>query len=312
MQVGTLIAFLHYLELLFLAAVMATFMLMLLPRAQACAGRIQEVLDTETSLTLPLRPAIPERREGRVEFRGVDFGYPGADEPVLRDIDLVVRPGVMTAVIGSTGSGKTTLLNLVARLIDVTRGQVLLDGVDIRELDPADVSAAVAVVPQKSYLFSGTLSSNLRYGRPDASDDELWKALEIAQADEFVRAMPDELEARVGQGGVTVSGGQRQRLAIARAVASRPRILLFDDSFSALDYSTDAALRAALARELDGTTMLVIAQRVASVRDADRIVVLDEGRVVGIGSHAELLAGNRIYREIVRSQATDESGEWAE
>jgi ATP-binding cassette, subfamily B, multidrug efflux pump len=235
----------------------------------------------------------------------VDFRYPGAEEPVLHGIDLVARPGQTTAVIGGTGSGKTTLINLVPRLFDVTAGQVLVDGVDVRNLDPDLLAAMVGLVPQRPYLFSGTVASNLRYGRPDATDEELWHALEVAQAREFVEAMPGGLEAPISQGGSNVSGGQRQRLAIARALASRPEIYLFDDAFSALDYATDAALRAALARETAEATVVIVAQRVSTIRDADRIVVLDEGVVVGTGTHAELMAENETYREIVLSQLTE-------
>jgi len=225
---------------------------------------------------------------------------------VINGVDLIARPGETTAVIGSTGSGKTTLLNLVPRLFDATGGTVLVDGVDVRQLDPLALSEAVGFVPQRPYLFSGTVASNLRYGKPDATDEELWSALEIAQARDFVESMPEQLDAPIAQGGTNVSGGQRQRLAIARALVRRPEIYLFDDSFSALDYATDAALRSALARETSGATVVIVAQRVSTIRQADRIVVLDDGRVVGSGTHSELMDGNETYREIVLSQLTEQ------
>ena len=306
MQVGALTAFLSYLMQIMMAVMMATFMFVMIPRAEVCAERIHEVLDTEPSLGAPVAPVTPLRRHGELELRGVDFRYPGAEEPVLCGVDLVARPGRTTAVIGSTGSGKTTLLNLVPRLFDVTDGAVLVDGVDVRELDPALLAGMVGLVPQKPYLFSGTVASNLRYGRPDATDEQLWRALEVAQARDFVAAMPGGLAAPVAQGGSNVSGGQRQRLAIARVLVHRPEIYLFDDSFSALDYATDAALRAALAEEIADATIVIVAQRVNTIRDADRIVVLDEGRIVGTGTHSELMATSPTYREIVLSQLTEQ------
>jgi ATP-binding cassette subfamily B multidrug efflux pump len=306
MQIGALTAFLSYLMQILMAVMMATFMFMMVPRAEVCAERIEEVLDTETSVVPPTRPVPLPQRRGELELRGVEFRYPGAEQPVLRGVDLVARPGEITAVIGSTGSGKTTLLNLVPRLFDATAGSVLLDGVDIRQLDPAVLSGAVGFVPQKPYLFSGTVASNLRYGRPDATDDELWHALSTAQAREFVENMPERLDAPIAQGGTNVSGGQRQRLAIARALVSRPEVYLFDDSFSALDYATDAALRSALARETADATVVIVAQRVSTIRHADRIVVLDEGRVVGTGTHDVLMGTNPTYREIVLSQLTEQ------
>lgn len=306
MQIGALTAFLTYLTQILMALLAATVMFVMIPRAEVCADRIQEVLDTSSSVVAPAAPVSTVAEHGTVELRGVEFRYPGAEEPVLRGIDLVARPGETVAVIGGTGSGKTTLINLVPRLFDVTAGAVLVDGVDVRHLDPDLLSSMVAIVPQRPYLFSGTVASNLRYGRADATDEELWHALEVAQAREFVEQLPGGLEAPIAQGGTNVSGGQRQRLAIARALVRRPEIYLFDDSFSALDYATDAALRAALARETANATVLVVAQRVATIRDADRIVVLDEGTVVGTGTHDELLASNPTYREIVLSQLTEE------
>lgn len=306
MQIGALTAFLSYLMYILMSIMMATFMVMMLPRAEVCAERIQEVLSTDSSVTPPENPVTTLRRHGELELRHVEFRFPGAEQPVLKDISLIARPGETTAVIGSTGSGKSTLLGLVPRLFDATGGAVLVDGEDVRTLDHETLARTIGLVPQKPYLFSGTVASNLRYGNPDATDDELWQALETAQAREFVERMEGGLAAPVAQGGGNVSGGQRQRLAIARALVRRPEIYLFDDSFSALDYATDAALRAALSRETDRATVVIVAQRVATIRGADRIVVLDEGRVVGTGTHTELMAGNETYREIVLSQLTEQ------
>jgi ATP-binding cassette subfamily B multidrug efflux pump len=306
MQVGSLTAFLSYLMQILMSVMMATFMFVMVPRAEVCAERIEEVLDTESSVVPPSEPVPTAGLRGLVELRNVEFRYPGAEEPVLRGIDLVARPGETTAIIGSTGAGKTTLLNLVPRLFDATGGTVLVDGVDVRSLDPAVLSGAVGLVPQKPYLFSGTIASNLRYGRADATDEELWHALDIAQAREFVAEMADGLDAPIAQGGTNVSGGQRQRLAIARALVRRPEIYLFDDSFSALDYSTDAALRAALIRETAEATVVIVAQRVSTIRHADHIVVLDDGQVVATGTHDELMNESEIYREIVLSQLTEQ------
>ncbi|WNE97965.1 ABC transporter ATP-binding protein [Streptomyces luomodiensis] len=309
MQVGALTAFLSYLMQILTSVMMATFMFMMVPRAEVCAERIQEVLDTETSVMPPLQPVAPAPAaagRGLLELRGVEFRYPGADEPVLRDISLIARPGRTTAVIGSTGSGKSTLLGLVPRLFDATDGSVHIDGVDVRDLDPEVMARTIGLVPQKPYLFSGTVASNLRYGNPDATDEELWQALETAQAREFVAAMEGGLDAPIAQGGTNVSGGQRQRLAIARALVRKPSVYLFDDSFSALDYATDARLRAALADETEDTTVVIVAQRVSTIRSADLIVVLDAGRIVGAGTHGELMAGNETYREIVLSQLTEQ------
>ncbi|MCD0452410.1 ABC transporter ATP-binding protein/permease [Actinocorallia sp. API 0066] len=303
--VGSLLAFLSYLMMILMTVMLATFTVLLMPRAEVSARRIREVLDTESSVVAPLRPVTALTAPGRVELRGVRFGYPGAEQPVLRGVDLVAAPGEVVAIVGSTGSGKTTLLNLVPRLFDATEGTVLVGGVDVRDLAPALLSATVGYVPQKAFLFSGTVASNLRYGKPGATDEELWQALDVAQARDFVAALPEGLEAPVSQGGSNFSGGQRQRLAIARALVVRPRVYLFDDSFSALDHTTDAALRAALPAYTADATVLVVAQRVGTIRHADRIVVLDRGAVVGVGTHAELLAGTPTYREIVLSQLTE-------
>ncbi|GHF94269.1 ABC transporter ATP-binding protein [Streptomyces zaomyceticus] len=305
MQIGALTAFLAYLMQIVMAVMMATFMFMMVPRAEVCAERIEEVLGTESSVVPPAEPVTTLDRRGHLEVRSADFRYPGAEESVLVDVGLVARPGETTAIIGSTGSGKSTLLGLVPRLFDATGGEVLVDGVDVRKLDPGLMAKTVGLVPQKPYLFSGTVATNLRYGKPDATDEELWHALEVAQAADFVRKLENGLNAPIAQGGTNVSGGQRQRLAIARTLVQRPEIYLFDDSFSALDYETDALLRAALARETADSTVVIVAQRVSTIRDADRIVVLDEGRVVGTGRHRELMAENETYREIVLSQLTE-------
>jgi ATP-binding cassette subfamily B multidrug efflux pump len=306
MQVGALTAFLSYLMQILMSIMMATFMFIMIPRAEVCAERIEEVLDTESSVKPPLAPVTTLHRHGLLELRNVDFHYPGAEAPVLSGIDLTARPREVTAVIGSTGSGKTTLLNLVPRLFDATGGEVSVDGVDVRDLDPALLSRTVGLVPQKPYLFTGTVATNLRYGNPDATDEQLWRALEVAQAREFVEQMDGQLDAPIAQGGTNVSGGQRQRLAIARVLVHRPEIYLFDDSFSALDYATDAALRAALTRHIADATVIIVAQRVSTIREADRIIVLDDGRVVGTGTHTELMDTNLTYREIVLSQLTEQ------
>ncbi|CAL9445631.1 MULTISPECIES: ABC transporter ATP-binding protein [Streptomyces] len=305
MQIGDLTAFLAYLMQIVMSVMMATFMFMMVPRAEVCAERIQEVLETESSVVPPVAPVTELRRHGHLEIREAGFRYPGAEEPVLRNIGLVAKPGETTAVIGSTGSGKSTLLGLVPRLFDATDGEVLVNGVDVRTVDPKTLAKVVSLVPQKPYLFAGTVATNLRYGNPDATDEELWHALKVAQAKDFVSELEGGLDAPIAQGGTNVSGGQRQRLAIARTLVQRPEIYLFDDSFSALDYATDAALRAELARETAEATVVIVAQRVATIRDADRIVVLDEGRVVGVGRHHELMADNETYREIVLSQLTE-------
>ncbi|MET9673027.1 ABC transporter ATP-binding protein [Streptomyces sp. NPDC006482] len=305
MEIGALTAFLAYLMQIVMAVMMATFMFMMVPRAEVCAERIEEVLATESSVVPPAEPVTTLDRRGHLEVRGADFRYPGAEESVLKDVGLVARPGETTAIIGSTGSGKSTLLGLVPRLFDATGGEVLVDGVDVRKLDAALMARTVSLVPQKPYLFSGTVATNLRYGKPDATDEELWHALEVAQAADFVRKLENGLNAPIAQGGTNVSGGQRQRLAIARTLVRKPEIYLFDDSFSALDYETDALLREALRRETADSTVVIVAQRVSTIRDADRIIVLDEGRVVGTGRHQELMVENETYREIVLSQLTE-------
>ena len=306
MQIGSLTAFLAYLMQILMSVMMATFMLMMVPRAAVCAERIDEVLATESSVTPPADPITTLRTHGEVEFRAAQFQYPGAAAPVLSDITLRVQAGRTTAIIGSTGSGKTTLVSLIPRLFDVTGGAVLVDGVDVRELAPDLLGSVIGIVPQTPYLFSGTIASNLRYGNPDAGDDELWRALEVAQARDFVAAMPDGLASRIAQGGTNVSGGQRQRIAIARALVRRPEIYLFDDSFSALDLGTDARLRAALRPATRDAAVIIVAQRISTIADADCIVVLEGGGVVGIGTHDELLATCPTYLEIVESQLSAE------
>lgn len=306
MQVGALTAFLSYLVQILMSVTMATMMLMMVPRAAVSAERISEVLDTESSVTPPAEPVRAVTARADVEFRHVTFAYPGATEPVLRDITVHARAGQTTAFIGSTGSGKSTLVSLIPRMFDVTGGSVLVDGVDVRELDPDLLWSRIGLVPQKAYLFSGTVASNLRYGNPDATEDELWHALEVAQAREFVAAMPGGLSAAIAQGGSTVSGGQRQRLAIARALVRRPEIYLFDEAFSALDLGTDARLRAALRPETRDAAVLIVAQRVSTIVDADQIVVLDGGTIVGLGTHEQLLRDCPTYVEIVESQMSAE------
>jgi ATP-binding cassette subfamily B multidrug efflux pump len=306
MEVGALTAFLSYLMQILMSVMMGTFMLMMIPRSSVCADRIGEVLDTDSTVVPPAHGVTGLAVHGNLDLDAVSFTYPGAEQPVLDDVSFSARPGQTVAVIGSTGAGKTTLVNLVPRLFDATAGRVLVDGVDVRELDPDSLWSRIGLVPQKAFLFTGTVAGNLRHGKPDATDVELWHALEVAQARDFVEAMPGGLEAPIAQGGTNVSGGQRQRLAIARALVRRPEIYLFDDAFSALDLATDARLRAALRPETRDATVVVVAQRVSTIRDADLILVLEDGRVVGRGTHAELLAGNPTYQEIVASQLSAE------
>ncbi len=307
MQVGELVAFLQYLMQILISVMMATFMASMIPRAVVCADRIVEVLDTVSTVVPPTDPVRAVTAHATVSLRGAEFAYPGAAAPVLSDITFEARAGETTAVIGSTGSGKTTLLGLIPRLFDVTGGCVLVGGVDVRRLDPELLTRLVAVVPQTPYLFSGTIATNLRHGDPDATDEQLWAALRVAQAEDFVRAMPEGLDTAVAQGGTTVSGGQRQRLAIARALVRRPEVYLFDDSFSALDLATDARLREALRPWVADAAVIIVAQRVSTIIGADHIVVLEDGRVVGTGTHSELLQTCRTYDEIVRSQLTADS-----
>ncbi|HEX4442652.1 MAG TPA: ABC transporter ATP-binding protein [Galbitalea sp.] len=302
LQVGTLNAFLAYIIQILTAVMMATFMAIMIPRAAVSADRISEVLSTESSVATPIAPVTQLHAAGTIEFRDASFAYPGADTAVLHHLSFSVAPGTTTAIIGSTGAGKTTLINLLPRLFDVTDGAVLVDGVDVRDLDPDLLWSRIGLVPQKGYLFTGTIASNLRYGNPDATDDDLWAALDTAQATDFVKETPDQLEASVSQGGTNFSGGQRQRLAIARALVKKSEILVFDDSFSALDTGTDARLRAALTKDARGTTRVVVAQRVFSILDADQILVLDHGEIVGRGTHEQLLGTNATYAEIVNSQ----------
>ncbi|QOD03088.1 ABC transporter ATP-binding protein [Pseudarthrobacter sp. BIM B-2242] len=311
MQVGTLIAFLSYLMQILMSVMMATFMAVMIPRAAVSADRIGEVLNTESSVRPPLHPVSSAaskdgHRRGQLEMRDVGFAYPGADQPVLSGISFTATAGQTTAIIGSTGAGKTTLVNLMPRLFDATTGSVRMDGVDVRELHPDLLWGHIGLVPQRPYLFSGTVRSNLQYGKPDATEDELWKALEIAQAKDFVEEMEGSLDAPISQGGTNISGGQRQRLAIARALVKRPELYIFDDSFSSLDTGTDARLRQALKRSTAGATLVIIAQRVSSIVDADQILVLDDGRIVARGTHAQLLETSETYREIVSSQLAAE------
>ncbi|HEV2967807.1 MAG TPA: ABC transporter ATP-binding protein [Candidatus Dormibacteraeota bacterium] len=306
MQIGALTAFLMYLMLILTSVMMATFMAIMIPRAAVCADRIGEVLATESSVVPPLDPVREVHTRAELELRGVEFHYPGASAPVLRNISFKATAGQTTAIIGSTGAGKTTLVSLVARLFDATSGTVLIDGVSVRDLDPEMLWSRIGLVPQKPYLFTGTVASNLRYGNPSATDAELWEALEVAQAADFVRAMPGGLESPIAQGGTNVSGGQRQRLAIARALVRKPEIFLFDDSFSALDLSTDARLRAALRPHTAQATVVIVSQRVSTITDANQIVVLDDGEIIGLGRHEELLKTCPTYMEIVQSQLAAE------
>jgi len=306
MQIGALTAFLTYLVQILMSVMMATFLLIIAPRAAVCAERIQEVLNTESSMLPPQHPVTELPATGVVSFGNTEFTYPGAETPVLRNITFTAEPGRTTAIIGSTGAGKSTLVSLIPRLFDATGGSIAVDGVEVRECDPELLWSRIGLIPQKAFLFSGTVASNLRYGKPDATDEELWQALRVAQAEDFVREMPGQLEALIAQGGTNVSGGQRQRLSIARALVKRPEIYVFDDSFSALDVATDARLRAALQRETAEAAVIIVGQRVATIADADKIVVLEHGEIVGTGTHEELLADCPTYAEIVDSQLSAE------
>ena len=304
MEIGALTAVLTYIMQILMSVMMVTVMTVLLPRASVCAERISEVLDTEPSVSEPDRELETWRARGIVEMRNVSFSFQGADEPVLRDISFLAEPGMTTAIIGGTGAGKSTLLNLIPRLIDATDGQVRVGAADVRRLDATRLRSSIGLIPQKPFLFSGTIATNLRYGNPDATDAELWRSLEVAQAADFVKAAPTGLDTPIAQGGANLSGGQRQRIAIARALVRNAEIYLFDDSFSALDLGTDARLRAALKPVTRDACVIVVAQRVSTIIDADQIIVLDDGRVVGIGTHHRLLETCPTYAEIVASQFT--------
>jgi ATP-binding cassette subfamily B multidrug efflux pump len=306
MPIGNLLAFLQYVMQILFAVMMATIMFIMVPRAMASAERIAKVLETDVSLTDPEAPADVSTARGLVEFRDLEFRYPGAEEPVLRGITFTASPGQTTAIVGSTGSGKSTLINLLPRFYDATEGGVLIDGVDVRDMRQEDLWALIGLIPQQAYLFGGTVASNLRYGNEQATDDDLWHALGIAQAQEFVSEMQGGLEAPIDQGGTNVSGGQRQRLAIARALVKRPQVLVFDDSFSALDFKTDSLLRAALGEDTADATVIIVAQRVGTIMHADQIVVLEAGEIAGVGTHAELMERCETYREIVYSQLSAE------
>jgi ATP-binding cassette subfamily B multidrug efflux pump len=307
-QVGSLVAYLSYLIQILMSVMMATFMVSMIPRASVSAGRLQEVLDTDVSVVPPVTPVRQLVTPGKLELRDVGFHYPGAEEPVLSEISFVTAPGKTTAIVGSTGAGKTTLVNLIPRLFDPTAGIVSVGGVDARQLDPDILWSTIGYVPQRPYLFSGTVASNLRYGKPDATEDEMWEALEVAQARDFVEAMPGGLDAKIEQGGTNVSGGQRQRLSIARALVRKPDIYVFDDSFSALDLATDARLRAALGPYTREAAVVIVAQRVSTISTANEILVLEDGRLIGRGLHEELVETNPTYAEIVQSQIGEEEG----
>ncbi|KUI13202.1 ABC transporter ATP-binding protein [Mycolicibacterium acapulense] len=303
MQVGSLIAFLAYFMQILMAVLLATFILVIIPRASVCAERISEVLSVAPHIVSPEDPVRPSRIRGEIRLEAATFSYPGAERPVLQDISLTARSGTTTAVVGSTGSGKSTLVSLICRMYDATSGSVYLDGVDVRDYDPEQLWSVLGLVPQRGYLFSGTVADNLRYGKSDATDEEMWAALRVAAADDFVRAHPDGLGMKVAQGGANFSGGQRQRLAIARAVIRRPAVYLFDDAFSALDVHTDARVRSALREASAEATVIVVAQRISTVIEADQIVVIDDGRIVGIGTHETLLRDCPQYAEFADSQS---------
>ncbi len=305
-EVGSLTAFLQYLLQILMAVMMGTFMMMMVPRGVVCAERITEVLDTEPTMNAPAHPVEPASHNGRLEFHDVTFQYPGAEAPVLDRISFTAVPGQTLAIIGATGSGKSSLVNLIPRLFDPVSGKVTLDGVPLTEYPPQQLASSVGLVPQKPFLFSGTIASNLRFGRQDATDEELWEALAVAQADDFVREKPEGLDAPISQGGTNVSGGQRQRLCIARAIVTNPRVYVFDDSFSALDVTTDANLRDALHAVTRNSTVVTVAQRVSTITGADQILVLEHGRITDRGTHRELLDSSDTYREIVESQLSAE------
>jgi len=302
MPIGNLTAFLTYIMQILISVMMAVMMAVLVPRAMASAERIEVVLDAAPSVSDPPHPITPVRVTGLVEFRNVTFGYPGSERPVLRGLTFTLRPGQVCAIIGGTGSGKSTLLNLIPRFFDATGGTVLVNGIDVRDQELERLWRSIGLVPQRAFLFSGTVASNLRFGRDEATDAELWHALTVAQARDFVASMPGQLDARIDQGGTNVSGGQRQRLSIARALVKRPRLYLFDDCFSALDAATDARLRTALRADTRDATVVIVAQRVSTIMHADQIIMLDEGRIAGIGTHQHLLAACAPYREIAMSQ----------
>lgn len=306
MPIGNLTAFLSYIMQILMSVMMAVMMSLMIPRAEASAERIQEVLLTPSSVIETTDPKSPKARKGLIEFKDVEFRYPGAEHPVLSGISFTAKPGVMTAIVGSTGSGKTTLLNLIPRFIDASAGQILMDGIDVRDQSLENVWSEIGFVPQRAFLFGGTIASNLKYGKADASDEELWEALTVAQADEFVKEKEDGLNSPVSQGGTNFSGGQRQRLSIARAIVKQPQIYILDDSFSALDYSTDAKLRVALEEHAKNSTLIVVAQRVSTILKADQIVVLNNGKIDGIGNHADLMKSCKTYQEIVLSQLSPE------
>jgi len=302
MEVGSLTAFLTYLLQILAAVMMGVFMTMMIPRAVVCAERVNELFETESTLSFPAEQTLPTPKSGRIVFDDVTFGFPGAEEPVIRSVSFAAEPGKTTALIGSTGAGKTVLLNLMLRLYDPQQGEVSIDGSPVAALTREQLAETISLVPQRPYLFSGTIASNLRFGRSEASDEELWEALRVAQGEDFVRARERGLDEPVSQGGTSVSGGQRQRLSIARALVAKPKIYLFDDSFSALDVATDARLRQALPEATEGATTIIVAQRVSTITDADQILVMEDGEIVGRGTHQELLESNEIYQEIVRSQ----------
>jgi len=306
MQVGSLMAFIQYAMQILFSLLMVSFLFIMLPRAAASAGRINEVLDVTPGIVDAPRTRKAEDEQGYIEFRDVTFAYPGAEEPAIRNVSFSAKPGEVTAIIGGTGSGKSTLVNLIPRFYDVASGSILVDGVDIREIEQEKLRAKLGFVSQKAVLFNDTIANNIRFGREEATDEEVARAAETAQAQEFILAMPEGFESVIAQGGTNVSGGQKQRIAIARALVRKPEIYIFDDTFSALDFKTDAKLRAALRKETADATVIIVAQRVNTVMDADRIIVLDDGAVVGMGTHKELIRACEVYREIVSSQLSEE------